>query len=328
MIEIDGSLQEGGGQIIRTAIGLSSVTGKPVRVYNIRARRCNPGLAAQHLTGIKAVKEICSGKLKNAKLGSKEIEFIPGRLKEGNFNFDVGTAGAISLVLQSLIIPSIHTDVSYAIKGGTDVRWSPLVGYFQDVFCYFLRLMNVNIKSEIIKHGFYPKGNGLVKVEVKKSKLKKLDLIERGKLKKINVYSVASNILKKRDVAERQVEGFKEIIPDANFKIKYIDSLSPGTSMLAYAEYENGRLGGSAVGERGKMAEDVGREAAKALKFEIDSKACVDQHCVDQLLPFMALAKKSRVRTSKISYHVKTNIAIIEKFLDVKFKIKKDIVEL
>lgn len=329
MILIDGSYLEGGGQIIRTSIALSAITGKPVKIINIRAKRCKPGLRAQHLKGIEAAAKLCNAELKNARIGSTSIEFIPKEVKGGYFSIDVGTAGAIALVLQTLVLPSIHAkeEVVLEITGGTDVHWSPTTTYFQHIFCDFLKNMDIDIYIETLKHGFYPKGGGKIKVIIKPcKKLKPLNLTKRGSLKRIDIWSIASENLKKAKVAERQVEGTKRALKMdfENVNIKYVSSLSAGSSVHVHAHYENCKLGATAIGKLGKPAEKVGEEAGKHLKKQIDSNACLDEHMADQILPFMALTSNSKVSVAKITNHVKTNIWVIEKFLSVKFGINKN----
>lgn len=188
MISIDGSYLEGGGQTLRTAVALSAITGKPCKIFNIRKGRKKPGLQAQHLKGIEAAAKLCNAELKNAKIGSDSIEFAPKKIKGGYFSIDIGTAGSISLVLQTLVLPAIHAEeeVILEITGGTDVPWSPDIEYFQEVFCRNIKKMGIEIESEILKYGFYPKGGGKVKVKIKPCKnLKSLNLTERGICKKI-----------------------------------------------------------------------------------------------------------------------------------------------
>jgi len=271
MIEIDGSGGEGGGQIVRTAIGLSAVTEKPVRIYNIRAGRCNPGLQAQHLTGIKACAEMCNAKTLGDEKGCTEIIFRPGKIKAGKYKIDVGTAGAVTLVLQTLILPSIHADgeVELEITGGTDVKWSPSYDYFQHIFCDFLKKIGIEIFVEIWQYGFYPKGGGKVFVNIKPCKeFKKLDLIERGEFKRIDVWSIASENLKKANVAERQVKGAKNFLNEKfeNENILYVPSKSTGSAIHIHAHYENCKIGVSSLGEIGKPAEAIGKECAELLK--------------------------------------------------------------
>ncbi len=326
MILIDGSYLEGGGQIIRTSIALSTITGKPVKIINIRSKRRNPGLRAQHLKGIEATTKLCDAELKNAKIGSTSIEFIPKEVKGGNLSIDVGTAGSISLVLQTLVLPSIHAEeeVVLEITGGTDVKWSPTTTYFQHIFCDFLKKMGIDIHIETLKYGFFPKGNGKIKVIIKPCKnIKPINLIERDKLKRIDIWSIASENLKNRKVAERQVKGIKRVLKMnfENINIKYVPSLSLGSSAHVHAHFENCKLGASELGERGKLAEKVGEEAAKSLVKQIDSNACLDKWMADQILPYMALAGNSKVSVAEITNHVRTNIWVIEKFLPVKFEI-------
>ncbi len=323
MIEIDGSYGEAGGQIIRTAIGLSAVTGKPVKIFNIRKGRPNPGLQAQHLTGIKAVSEICSGKLKDAELKSTEIEFVPGKIKSGAYKFDVGTAGAVTLVLQSLMIPAIHAEkeISFEIAGGSHVGWSPSTAFFRHIFSWWLRKMGIKIESETVKYGYYPAGGGKISVKIYPGKLNPLNILERGKLIETEGWSNASLQLKNPRVAERQLEASEKIIP-LRRNAKYVDSQSIGSSITLASKFENCVLGASALGERNKKAEDVGKEAAVLLKRQIDSAATLDEWMSDQILPFIALAKgKSEFIAPELTKHAETNMWVIKKFLDVEFKI-------
>jgi RNA 3'-phosphate cyclase len=323
MISIDGSYLEGGGQIVRTAIALSAVTGKACRVFNIRAGRPNPGLRAQHLKSIEAVAQICNAKLSGAKLHSPRIEFIPGEIKGREYWIDVGTAGSIALVLQTLVIPAIHADerVVLNIEGGTDGKWAPTMAFFEAVFCANLKKMGVEIKSEVLRAGYYPKGGGKVKVIILPcEKVKTIDLVNQGEIKKVECWSFASKNLEKVHVAERQVMGFEEVFKKIDHKeIRYFDTLSPGSSITAHVHC-NSIMGASSLGERGKRAEDVGRECAELLKKQIDTKATLDRWMADQILPYLALAKgKSLVSVAEITNHCITNMHVIQKFLPVRF---------
>ncbi len=325
MIEIDGSEGEGGGQIVRTSIGLSAITGKSVRICNIRAGRCNPGLQPQHITGIRACAKICGAEVVGDERGCTEIIFKPGKIRGGNYKFDVGTAGAISLVLQTLVLPSIHADaeINMEITGGTHVRWSPSYDYFQHIFCDFLKKVGIEIFVEIGQYGFYPKGGGKVFVNIKPCKeFKKLDLIERGEFKRIDAWSIASENLKKANVAERQVKGAKNFLNEKfeNENILYVPSKSTGSAIHIHAHYENCKIGASSLGEIGKPAEAVGKECAELFKKQINSDACLDEWMADQILPYLAFAT-GRVSVSEVTKHCLTNIWVIEKFLPVKFKI-------
>jgi RNA 3'-phosphate cyclase len=325
-VEISGDYLEGGGQILRTSIALSAISGKPVKVTNIRAKRCNPGLQAQHLKGIESAARICNAELKNAKIGSTSIEFTPKGIKGGDFSIDIGTAGSIPLVLQTLVLPSIHAEeeIILEITGGTDVPWSPTIDYFEHIFCYFLKRMNIGIDVEILKRGFYPKGGGKVRVTIKPCRnLKPINLIKRENLEKIDGISIASESLIDRKVAERQFEGVKKILKIENKKIEYAPALSPGSSINLQAYYGNCILGVSSIGEKNKTAENIGEEAAKDLMKQMNTNACLDEHMADQILPYIALAGNSKISVADVTNHCKTNIWVIEKFLPVKFGINE-----
>jgi len=330
-IKIDGSF--GYGQVLRTALALSSLTLKPFKIFNIRIKRPNPGLRPQHLSGVKVAAKFASAEVKGAKIGSLELTFIPKRYKIPEYEkIDIGTAGSITLLLQSIfpLIVFSGKEVKLEIIGGTDVRGAPTTIYFQKVFSYFLQKLGINFYSFTFKHGFYPKGNGkfFVKVYPLEKEISSISLIERGNPLGIELWSVASLNLKKAKVAERQLEGFKQNfdldIP-INAYFRYDDTLSPGSSLNAHFYFENCLLGKDGLGEKGKRAEEVGKEVALELKKSYDSNACLDKFMADQILPFLALAKgKSEIKIEEFTEHVESNISTIEKFLDVKFEIDKE----
>lgn len=334
LILIDGSYLEGGGQIIRTSVALSAITGKPCRIINIRSGRKNPGLQAQHLKGIEAAASLCNAELKNAKIGSTEIEFAPIKINGGNFSIDVGTAGSITLVLQTLVPICLFAEKRSELEiiGGTDVKWSPSIQYFKNIFLSSLELFGMERREDfdlkIERYGFYPKGGGKIRFMIKPfRRLRKIDLTERGELEQIDVISVASKDLEDRRVAERQIIGAEKVFENMERKDSaYSKTLSTGSSIHIHANFKNCKLGASVLGEAGKKAEAVGEECASILKKQIDSNACFDEWMADQILVFMALAGDSKVSATEITNHCKTNISIIEKFLPVKFEIKDKII--
>lgn len=324
MIEINGSYLEGGGQILRTATALSAITLKPCRIFNIRASRPNPGLQQQHLQGLKAVAKLSNAELKGAKLGSKEIIFIPKKLKGGEIEIEIPTAGSTGLIFQTLCLPSAfcEEDVYIKIKGGaTYGKFAPPMDYIKLVLLRVLEKAGYKCKIEIKKHGFYPKGGAEVEIYIPaRQKLTPLILKERGKLLEIKGISVASEFLKRRNVAERQKSAVKNLLEKAKIEVLYQKTSNPGSGITLAGIYENTILGADALGERGKKAEEVGKEAAEKLLEAMRSEACLDEHASDQVLPFIAIAGKGEITVSKITKHALTNAWVIEKFLDVKFE--------
>ncbi|UCG95879.1 MAG: RNA 3'-terminal phosphate cyclase [archaeon] len=330
MIDVDGSYLEGGGQILRTSLALSAVTGNPCRIFNIRKGRPKPGLKPQHQKAVETVARICNAQVKGNRIGSVKVEFIPGSITGGKFDVDIGTAGSITLLLHALIPPLLHAnqDSEINLTGGTNVLWSPTTDFFRHVFCSFIDRMGVNIRMDVRKHGFYPRGGGKVRLRIQpNTKLKTLSLTRRGRMERIDIWSISSKDLKEKRVAERQLEAFREVLRVKGHEhLVYVDALSTGTSVHAHAHYSNTKLGADFLGERGKPAEKIGRECALLLKGQMDSGACLDKWMADQILPYMALAGGDRIYVAEVTDHCRSNMWVIEKFLPVKFTTEENII--
>lgn len=330
MIEIDGSYLESGGQILRTAMALSAVTQQPCRVFNIRKERPKPGLAHQHLLGLKALSEIYNGKLEGDFLNSEDVKFWPEKIKSSTheciLSINARTAASITLILQGLILPTLFAPAPTKISfngGATDTFFSPTIDHFQYVFLKILQAIGIEIELDIEKRGFYPQGEAKVIAHIKPiqtSELKPLSLLKRGALKKVLIISGASENLKKKKVAERQISGAKQILGKLSLpletKIEYYSASSAGSQINIIAELENTFFGTDNLGRLGKSAEAVGAQAAQEFIKQASSNACLDKHTADQILPYMALLPGgSQVTVSEITNHCKTNIWVVEKFI-------------
>lgn len=340
MIEIDGSYGEGGGQIIRTALALSTITGKPFRAVKIRAGRDKPGLKAQHLACVKALKKICDAKTGPVAVGDETLEFVPGKIKGGKFKIDIGTAGSITLLLQAVSWPCFFAPkkITLQITGGTCGKWQAPVEYFQNVLLPHLQRMAGKIDFKILKRGYYPKGGGMVELAVNPKEMEnvvKVNLISAGDLVQIKGVSYAEKSLEKALVAERQAKSARKLLGKyevpINIAKEYGESLSVGTGIVLWAVYAGEdhlnpvRLGGSGFGERGKRAEIVGEEAASVLMKEIDAGVPVDKHLSDQLIPLLGLVG-GKMKVAEVTNHAKSNIYAVEKFLDMKFEVKDNLI--
>ena len=322
MIELDGS--DAGGQMVRTAAALSALTGKSFSISNIRGARPEPGLKIQHIEGVRSIAELCNAKVDGLSVGSRQMEFAPGKLEPKDIDIGISTAGSIGLVLQALAIvsPGLKDHIHVTFNGGgTWNQWAPPVIYLEKVLGHFLGEI---IAVKIERDGFYPQGGAKVKCIIEPYEKADINVLELGKVEKIEVYSVASEQLKKGKVAERQAEEAKRLLMEklqapVATNVSYSKSLSPGSGLMIRIITENSVLGADALGERGKTSEDVASEAVKNAVAELNG--AVDRHAADMILPFMALSGGA-IRTSQITQHCMTNIAVIEKFLPVKFKIE------
>jgi RNA 3'-phosphate cyclase len=332
MIEVDGGYLEGGGQILRTAIALSAIARKPVRIFDIRKGREKPGLRPQHLQGISAAAQMCHARIEGLDLNSTNVTFMPGRIKGGRYVIDTKTAGAITLILQTLVPIGLFADspLELVLRGGTAVPFSPTIGYFTHVLEVVLRKLGVNLEVQVKRHGFYPKGGGEVEVKIIPSDMTPLNVRVRGSTQRIYAWVVASHHLKKANVAERMGDGFSSMMNDAEIEFTYVDAISPGCFITAIAPCENTILGTDALGKRGKPAERVGMDGAKDLMKAINSDTAVDEWMVDQLIPFMALAtqmtgEQSAVNIPALTQHAQTNIWVVQKFLNVVFNTENNV---
>ncbi|MBW2984856.1 RNA 3'-terminal phosphate cyclase [Candidatus Woesearchaeota archaeon] len=357
MIKLDGNYGEGGGQIVRTALALSTITQKPFEVTNVRKGRCKAGLKAQHLNCIKALEKLCNAKAEGAELASEHLKYSPGKIVGQTLEVDIGTAGSISLLLQSLLIPCFFADKNIRLKiiGGTEGKWAMPYDYLKEILVPQIRRFCDKIDVKLVKRGYYPKGGGIVEIKIApKYKLagfssfdefqneikeeNKIELIEQGNLMQIKGISHASLSLQGAKVAERQANSAKSVLSKygcpINIRTEYTDTFSTGTGITLWAIFSKDkddidenkpiRLGADALGERGKPAEKVGEEAANNLIKEIDSKAPVDRHLADQILPFMALTTGSKIKVSEVTNHCKTNIYVIEQFLGKVFDVDEE----
>jgi len=362
MIKIDGSWGEGGGQILRSTLTLSAILGKPVEIFNIRRGRKKPGLQPQHLTGVRAVAEICGGKLEGDTLLSQRIVFHPGEIRSGNYEFDVmkvkASAGSTGMIFQQIApVLAFGKDLSQVvIKGGTHTEMAPPIDYLQEVFLPTVSRMGFQAKLEIERWGWYPIGQGIVKANIQpvQGKLKAIELNNRGKLKRIYGKSLVSRL--PLSIAEREknfaIGRLKEIflepetkslgskklenhptlsqkgwvhsqVPELHIETKSVPSLGTGNAFSLIAEFENSIAGFNSLGKIGKRAEKVAEEAVDEFIKFYRSGACLEKHLADQLILYLALAEgKSSFSVSEISSHLLTNIWVVEQFLPVEFKVE------
>jgi RNA 3'-terminal phosphate cyclase (GTP) len=325
VLEIDGSTGEGGGQILRTALVLSLLTRKPFHMHSIRAGRDKPGLKAQHVHILEALRRLSASEVRGAREGGSDVSFVPAPVTGGRLALDIGTAGSITLLLQSLLPAATlgEAPTELDVSGGTDVRWSPTMDYFREI----LAPLAPGLSLDVRRRGFYPRGGGRVVASIQPRPVAPIHRVERSRLKRILIRSVAAKELEKARVAERQIKGARRILSSYRTSFEesteYCDSFSTSTAVTVVAEFERGeRLGADALGERGKPAEDVGEEAARRLMEEMRSEAPVDRHAGDHLVLWLALAGQGAIRVSEMTEHTRTNLWTCEQFLGPVFRIE------
>ena len=311
------------------AVALSAVTGQDVAVRNIRAKRDKPGLAPQHLAAVGAVATVCRGQVEGLALRSQKVRFSPGLISGGEYRFDVGTAGSISLVLQALLPVLIAGGRAAAVTvtGGTDVRQAPPIGYLQNVMLPLLGCMGVDPELEVIRRGYYPRGGGEVRVAVAPGALRPLGLEEPGAIVGIEGHAHVSNLpehvaTRMRDAALERFARVSGTSP--RFRIEVLDrtrAIGAGGGIVMWARTQGTVLGAGRVAERGVRAETLGAAVGEELAADIAAGATLDRHAADQLLVYLALAKGGSYLARSITAHARTAMWLIEQFLPARFDV-------
>src|SRR5688572_10093848 len=321
MLTIDGSYGEGGGQIIRTSLALSLVTGKPFHAENVRANREKPGLRQQHLTAVNAAAEIGRAIVGGAAVGAKDFTFIPGNIMSGDYIFSVGTAGSATLVLQTVLPPLMIANGPSVLRfeGGTHNVHAPPYDFLERTFLPLVSRMGPQILIELGRYGFYPPGGGRFDVFIEPAaNLQRLDLLKRGKILRRRGRALVVNL--PASIAERELAVIKEKIgfSDEELYPEISDNaISPGTAVMIEIESESLTEIFTRIGERGVRAEVIADEVADEAVAYLNSDAPVGEHLADQLLIPLSLCGGGSIVTTSFSLHTQTNIEIIKKFLDV-----------
>ncbi len=329
---IDGSYGEGGGQILRTALALSCVLGKPIEVQNIRKARPKPGLQPQHLAAVKAAAKISNATIEGATLSSTSLKFTPGPVSSGDYRFDVaetiGSAGSTSLVLQTLLLPLLSADriSTVILLGGTHVPWSPTFHYLERLFLPTIRKLGFRVELNIEQWGWYPRGGGSISARIEPSRPGAgIMLLERGRLERVTGISAVANL--PEEIAQRQKKQALGVLAEndiaADIGIIHAPSPGKGTLLFLGAEFEHAAAAFDSLGAIGKRAETVADEAARALLDHLGTGACLDPHLADQVIPYLALAQgRSEFTTSRITRHQLTNIWVVRQFLDARIEVE------
>jgi RNA 3'-terminal phosphate cyclase (ATP) len=325
MIIIDGSQGEGGGQILRTSLALSLITGQPFRIEKIRAGRKKPGLLKQHLTCTQAATEIGQAEVSGAELGSQQLDFAPTGIHAGRYSFHVGTAGSTSLVLQS-VLPALWLadgPTEIVLEGGTHNPFAPPCPFLQSAFLPLINRLGPRVEAELERPGFYPAGGGRVAYHVTPTeKLQPLSLTKRGKLLSQRATAIVANL--PAHIAERELRhiGRKLNWKDDCLRADLInDKRGPGNVVALEIECEKVTEVFTGFGERGRPAEEVAYQALIQAKHYLASEAATGEYLADQLLLPLALAGGGAFTANTLSSHTKTNIETIQKFLDVRFTV-------
>jgi len=334
VLEIDGSMKSGSGTILRLSIALAGINNQPLHIVNIREKRPQPGLRPQHLEAVLTAAKLCRAKVEGATIGSRELWFTPTKIEGGEIHAEIGTAGSIPMLLLTVLPLCAFAKKPvrlHVIKGGTDVRNAPTINYLKHVLLPMLNRMGLEASLTVEKYGYYPKGMGEITLAVQPNRrLNPIGVEEFGKVTELRGVSVCT-FLADRRVAERQANTANEILKTWGYEaeIQVVNDasnpLQKGSSLVLWADTDTGAfLGGDAIGELGKPSEVVGREATENLRREVESKATVDVHLADMLVPYVALAQGKSVYLSReMTEHLDTNIWLAQRILGVEFYVTK-----
>ena len=337
IIEVDGTI--GGGQVLRTALALSASLGMPFVMKAIRSTRKKPGLRAQHLACVRATKQICQAEVEGDELHSQEIMFTPGKLKGSFLEIDIGTAGSISLLLQSLLLPCYFAPgpVHMKVKGGTDVPMSMPIDFMREVVCNALAKI-LDIRIDIVRRGYMPVGEGNVEVHIESKKTPSaLHLEQRQELLCIRGISHASMDLESIGIAERQAKSAQAHLSSIKVPVsihsEYSEASCSGSGILLTAYYGNEYLlkeeqvvvGADILGEQETSATSIGEQVVALLKQRMDQEATIDEHLADTLIPFLAMFG-GVLYVGEITDHIKANMYVTELFLGDRFSVSNGVI--
>ena len=329
MITIDGSRGEGGGQILRTSMACAAITGVPLRLINIRAKRSKPGLMRQHLTAVRAVCEVSGGTLRGDELGASTLEFQPGTPQSGDYEFAVGTAGSAALVLQSVLPVFFACDLrgSVAVEGGTHAKAAPPYHFLAETYGEALRMQGREVAFELARYGFFPAGGGRIVAEIGPSGPPvPLELVEPTEFAHLEVVVLNSGL--DEQVAHRELDVVRSALADEGIElstnVESVTARSRGN--VLFARLRGGPLTAviTAFGERRKRAEQVAEELVTEIRKLLDARVAVGEHLADQLLVLASLGAGGRFRTTPLSLHSRTMVELLPRFLDVSIDVEPD----
>lgn len=325
MLTIDGAEGEGGGQILRSALTLSMLMGKPFRIENIRAGRSKPGLLRQHLAAVRAAAQICGGDVKGAELGATALDFVPGAITPGDYHFTIGSAGAACLVFQTIFLPLARQAAPsrVVIEGGTHNISAPSFEYLDRVFLPAVRPTGFEARLTLRRHGFHPAGGGKLEAVIGPVRpAARITLEDRGSLLSRQGEAVFANLAV--DIARREAVKLTRLLSlnEDEMKIREVDSSGPGNILWIEIRHAHAVDIFSAHGAFGVTSEEVAVKVARQVEKYMASEAAVGPHLADQLLMPLALTRGGRFTTLRPTPHTRSNIAVIEQFLPVEITIE------
>ncbi len=318
-VHVDGSRGEGGGQVFRSSLALSLLTGRPVHFRNIRARRSKPGLLRQHLTALEAAARIGMARVEGAKLGSGEVRFEPQGIAGGHYRFDVGSAGSATLVIQTVLPALLAADgpTELRVKGGTHNQAAPPFPFLLESYLPQLRKMGAEVEFELVRAGYFPVGGGEIVARIRPAKLQPLRLLERSAVSSVEATAWLSGL--PEHIAERELEtvAHKLKLKKSGLRVERPESGGPGNILCTAVRSAEVTAVFSAFGKRGKPAEDVAADVCRQTRAYLRSEAPVEEHLADQLVLLLAIAGGGAFRCNAMSSHCRTQFETIGNFLNV-----------
>lgn len=322
LVQIDGGRGEGGGQVLRSALALSVITGRPFQIRGIRGRRTSPGLAPQHLHALRAFRELSGASCRGDEEGSREVVFTPERVRPGSYRVDIRTAGSVTLVLQALALPLALAEEpsELVLCGGTHVPGSPPFNYIESCWLPFMRRLGIEMSVQLDRAGFYPRGGGQISARIQGgAKLGALRLLDPGSLRSLEIVSAASGVpahVRQRQAARARA-GLQVTGHQVSVQLLKLEAASPGSVVAVSGRFDETSITTSALGARGKSAEWVGEAAAAKFRFYLERPGAVDERLADQIvLPLALAAGPSEVTTVRVTEHLRTNVDVIKAFLE------------